>query len=122
MKPTVRDTALALAFPKPPIEGDHCLVPIRTWPEMLRETNTTGVEFDAYWLQAVEERVAYLFSWIREPRCTVLVVWGEDGVKHVECRKSGDLPLSATESREIAAHVEALFISAGVGTQVDGHA
>lgn len=45
---------------------------------MFREAAITGVEFDLFWYDSVEEGVAYLFSWLGEPRSTVLVVWNDE--------------------------------------------
>jgi len=41
-------------FPAPPIAKTELLVPITSWPEMYRETTTTGVEFDAHWYESVQ--------------------------------------------------------------------
>ncbi|MBN8454647.1 hypothetical protein, partial [Accumulibacter sp.] len=58
-------------FPPPPVVASEALVPITSWPDMFRETAVTGVEFDLFWYDRVNEGVAYFFSWIGEPRSTV---------------------------------------------------
>lgn len=80
---------------------------------MFREETTTGVEFDAFWHESVEQGVAYFFRWLGEPRSTVLVVWDKEGLTHVECRKTGDLYLSTAESMPIIAELGRAFRSAG---------
>ena len=91
------------------------LVPITSWPEMYRETTTTGAEFDEFWYETVEDRVAYFFRWLGEPRCTVLAVWDDRGLTHVECRKTGDIVVSATEAAPIVAELTHAFRNADVG-------
>jgi hypothetical protein len=102
-----------IAFPPPPVVGTSVLVPIASWQDMLRETALMRVEFDAYWLEVVEEGVAYFFRWLGEPRCTVLVVWTEDRPTHIECRGTGDLELSPAECLPIVAAVTQVFRDAG---------
>ena len=101
MKNRLADTKAEATFPSPPIAASELLAPITSWPEMFREETITGVEFDAFWYQSVEEGVAYFFRWLGEPRSTVLAIWDGEGFTHVECRKSGDLPLSTAESMPI---------------------
>lgn len=113
MKIKLTDTKAVAAFPPPPIPASALLVPITSWPEMFREETTTRVEFDAFWHECVEDRVAYFFSWLGEPRSTVLVVWDDEGLTHVECRKIGDLVLSTTESMPIIAELGRALRNAG---------
>jgi hypothetical protein len=100
-------------FPPPPVEGSELLVPITTWAEMFRETEVTGVEFEEFWDKQVNDGVAYFFSWLGEPRSTVLVVWDDERPTHIECRKGGDLLFSAAESDQIVAEVTYLFRKSG---------
>jgi hypothetical protein len=125
-----RTTDHVIAFPPPPVEGTARLIPITSWYEMYRETILNGVEFDLFWLESVEERVAYFFRWIGEPRCTVLVVWSSERL-HIECQKANPaknwgterpavdpregqaVALSAAESLPIEGEVTYLFRDAG---------
>ncbi|MBP5996713.1 MAG: hypothetical protein KAX99_00820 [Azonexus sp.] len=75
-------------FPPPPIPGDELLIPITSWEAMYAETQVTGVDFEQFWFDSVEDEVAYFFRWAGEPRSTVLVVWTDDGPTHIECRSS----------------------------------
>lgn len=100
-------------FPPAPVEGNADLVPIRTWAEMFREKQVTGVEFEEFWYESVEEGVAYFFSWFGNPRSTVLVVWNKKEPTHIECRKVGDQLATESEAAPIQAMVTQLFRSAG---------
>ncbi len=100
-------------FPPPPVEATKLLAPITTWPNMFREAEVTGIIFDEFWYDCVEDGVAYFFSWLGEPRSTVLVVWNDKMPTHIECRKKGDLPATADESEHIIAEVTLLFRNAG---------
>ena len=113
MKLLMTDMKLDGAFPLPPIKGSNLLVPITTWVEMFHETQITGVEFDEFWYEKVEEGVAYFFKWHGKPRATVLVVWDEEGPTHIECRTLGDLFISEIEGVSIRAEVVKLFCNAG---------
>jgi hypothetical protein len=113
MKKRTSDTKLEGAFPPPPVEASNLLVPITTWSEMFRETELTGVEFDKFWYDSVEDGRAYFFRWLGEPRSTVLAVWNDERPTHIECRKNGDLLASADESERIIAEVTQLFRNAG---------
>jgi len=44
-------------FPPPPIPGDESLIPITSWESMYAETQITGVEFEQFWFDSVEEGV-----------------------------------------------------------------
>jgi hypothetical protein len=100
-------------FPPPPVKASELLVPITTWQEIFREAEITGIKFDDFWYDSVEDGVAYFFRWFGEPRSTVLVVWNDERPTHIECRKCGDLPTSAEESERIIAEVVLLFRKAG---------
>lgn len=121
MKNRANDSQARAEFPPPPVAASELLVPITSWPAMYRETEITGVEFDLFWYDSVEEGAAYFFSWLGEPRSTVLVVWNDQGPTHIECRKVGDLPASPTESLPIDAAVMHVFRSAGFGSQKADH-
>jgi hypothetical protein len=108
-------------FPSPPIAASGLLVPIGTWLEMLRETEITKVEFDAFWFDSVKDGVAYFFRWLGEPRSTILVVWNNDGPTHIECRKVGDLIASEAESMPMIAEITHMFRSAGFGRDKTDH-
>jgi hypothetical protein len=107
------DTKLEGAFPPPPVEASELLVPITTWPDIFRETEVTGIKFDEFWYDCVEDGVAYFFRWLGEPPSTVLVVWNNKRPTHIECRKNGDLLASANETERIIAEVTHLFRTAG---------
>jgi hypothetical protein len=80
---------------------------------MLRETAVTNVEFDLFWLESVEAGVAYFFSWLGEPRCTVLVVWNSEQPTHIECRRLNDIEVPATDSLPILLEITQAFRHAG---------
>jgi hypothetical protein len=113
MKTTTHDTKAPTAFPPPPVVAGPLLVPITSWADMHQETAITGVQFDLFWFDRVEEGVAYFFSWSEEPRSTVLVVWDDRGTTHIECRKAGDLLATSTECLPIVAEVTQAFRNAG---------
>jgi hypothetical protein len=113
MKKRTNDTKLEGIFPPPPVKASELLVPITTWPEIFREAEVTGIIFDEFWYNSVEDGVAYFFRWLGEPRSTVLVVWNDKMPTHIECRKRGALPTAADESERIIAEVTLLFRNAG---------
>lgn len=114
-EPLGKDGVMDDAFPAPPIKGSRRLVPIRSWSEMFREVQVTGVEFEEFWYASVEDEVAYFFRWLGEPRCTVLVIWQDEGPTHVECRTLGDVEVLGSDAVFIAAEVAYLFRAAGFG-------
>ena len=103
----------ALPWPRPPVASTGILVPITSWGAMLEEVAVTGVEFDGFWLDCVESRIACLFRWLGEPRATVLATWEDRMLTDVECRGIGDRQLSPAESATIASAVHAQFAHAG---------
>jgi hypothetical protein len=113
MKRTYDTEKMEGTFPPPPVEASELLVPITTWSEMFRETKFTGVKIDEFWYDSVEDGVAYFFSWLGEPRSTVLVIWDDERPTHIECRKVGGLLASVDESERIIAEVTQLFRNAG---------
>jgi hypothetical protein len=80
---------------------------------MFHEKQVTGVEFDEFWYESVEEGVAYFFSWLGNPRSTVLVVWNDKEPTYIECRKVGDQLASEIEAASIHAEITQLFRNAG---------
>lgn len=80
---------------------------------MYREIQTTGVDFDTFWFNSVEEGAANFFRWSGDPRVTVLVVWNAEKPTHIECRTTGDVLLAEIESEPILAEVTKLFRDAG---------
>jgi hypothetical protein len=113
IKRKLTDTKARAAFPPPPVAASGLLVPITSWPELVREAAITGVKFDLFWYDRVEEEVAYFFSWLGEPRCTVLVVWNDEWPAHIEGRKANDLLATPTEHLPIIAEVTQMFRGAG---------
>lgn len=111
MNPTKID-AVTAEFPACPVNGTALLTPITSWAEMYRETQTTGVEFSELWDDSVHEGAAYFFRWLGEPRATVLVIWENDHLTFVECRKAGDVVLSEAESAPIFAEIARAFAGA----------
>lgn len=101
------------ALPPSPVAASELLAPITSWSDMVREAAITGVEFDLFWYESVEEGAAYFFRWLGQPRSTVLVVWEKDGPTHIECRKAGDQLLDPAESEPINAEIMRLFYEAG---------
>lgn len=121
MKDGANDTEAKVTFPPPPIAGSELLVPITSWPEMFRETEITGVEFDLFWYDSVEKGAAYFFSWLGEPRSTVLVVWNHEGPTHIECRMGNDLLATSTVCLPIIAEITQLFRGAGFWRENANH-
>jgi len=109
------------AFPPPPVTATPLLAPITSWADMHSETATTGVQFELFWYDRVQDGVAYFFSWSGEPRCTVLVVWDNSGTTHIECRKTGDLPATPTECLPIIAEVTQAFRTVGFSAETAKH-
>ena len=107
------DTEAEYFFVSPPIPGNERLLQITSWEEIYLETQTTGVEFDEFWYESVEEGVAYFFVWLGPPRSTVLVVWDDNDPTHIECRTFGDVLVSEADTTPILAEVVHLFRSAG---------
>ena len=95
-------------------------MPITSWEEMHRETKEVGVEFDDFWLDSVQERVAYFFRWLGSPRATVLVIWQDDRVTHVECRKVGDIELTESEMVPVNAELARIFAKTNFSQGVRG--
>jgi hypothetical protein len=100
-------------FPPPPVEATDFLSPITSWEDMFSEMRITGVDFDSFWDESVEEGVAYFFRWMGEPRATVLVVWDDEKPTHIECRTNGDVLLTDGLASEIEEEVVAQFNKAG---------
>lgn len=121
MKIENQDTKANGTFPPAPVKGSASLVPITTWAEMFSETQVTGVNFDEFWYESVEEGVAYFFSWFGNPRSTVLVVWNDKEPTHIECRKVGDQLASEIEAAPIHAEVTQLFRNAGFWLSLSTH-
>ena len=113
MKKQVNDKKIEGAFPPPPVKASEFLLPITTWSEMFHETQVTGVEFDQFWYDSVEDGRAYFFRWLGESRSTVLAVWDDERPTYIECRRRGDLLASADEAERIIAEVTLLFRNAG---------
>ena len=101
-------------FPRPPVKASNFLVPITTWPDIFHEAKITGITFDEFWYDSVEEGVAYFFRWLGEPRSTILVIWQDEGPTHIEGYKRKYIPLSEDELEPIVAEVTMLFRNAGL--------
>lgn len=108
-------------FPPPPIVTPPELAPLVSWAELRREVAEMGLEFDLFWYESVTEEVAYFFRSLLEPRCTVLVVWDEAGITHVECRAKGGALLSDVESAPIVATLVSAFRDAGLWRSQTAH-
>jgi len=107
-----RDFAVTGTFPEPPVGGSRLLAPITSWEEMYRESQATGVDFDEFWDESIQEGIAYFFRWLGEPRATVLVIWDRNRLSHVECRKAGDRVLSEGEMAPVNTELARLFSDA----------
>lgn len=55
MKKRTSDTKMEGTFPPPPVKASELLVPITTWSEMFRETEFTGIDFNEFWYDSVED-------------------------------------------------------------------
>lgn len=100
-------------FPPSPVAGTAFLRPLRSWREVYEENKVTETEFDAFWYQSVIDGIAYFYSWLGEPRATVLVVRDNAGGLFVECRTVGDRHLSSDESAPIVEHVTKAYSTIG---------
>jgi hypothetical protein len=117
----MRQDKVDVPFPSPPIEASENLLPITSWADMFIEMRITGVDFDAFWDESIEEGVAYFFRWIGHPRATVLVVWDDEQPTHIECRTYGDIELSDELAQPIIQDVIGLFHKAGYWSKVTCH-
>ena len=115
------DTKLHEVFPPSPVSARELLVPIASWPEMHQESKSTKVEFDLFWYDSVRDGVAYFFRWLGEPRCTVLVVWDDDGPTHIECRTIGDRLVAEQNCLPIIAEITQAFRDAGFWQGAQSH-
>lgn len=77
---------------------------------MHQEAIAQGIEFETFWLGQVTAGVAYFFQWLGPPRATVLLIWHDSEILHIECRGAGDRLLSALEAAPIVAAVRAAFL------------
>lgn len=100
-------------FPPSPVPPSPVLRPLDAWICVYEECRAMGVAFDAFWYEAVAEGVCYFYRWLGHPRASVLVVFDEKLVKHIECRRKDGAELSADESAPIVAHVAQAFAKAG---------
>ncbi len=100
-------------FPPCPVKGSALLVPIRSWAEIHAERLVTGVEFDEFWYDQVQSRVAYFFRWMGSPRQTVLAIWDGNALTHVECRMQGDEVGSALQIEQAVLATKRAFRLAG---------
>lgn len=117
----MRNDSVDVPFPPPPIEASDFLLPITSWEDMFIEMRITGVDFDAFWDESIEEGVAYFFRWVGSPRATVLVVWDDEQPTHIECRTCGDRQISDDEAQPIIDDVVRLFHEAGFWRNVAHH-
>lgn len=113
------DSPIELGFPPPPIAGNSKLVPIRSWHEMFLETKVTDVEFDNFWFESVAEEVAYFFSWLDQPRATILAIWGNKELAYIECRTLGDVLVEGEALEPILTMVIQAFQQAGYSIQLE---
>lgn len=80
---------------------------------MYAEMQITGVEFEQFWFESVEDGVAYFFRWLVNLRATILIVWTDDGPTHIECRTLGDQEVADDESRGVISTVVMQFRDVG---------
>jgi hypothetical protein len=90
-------------LPSPPISGSELLVPITSWEGLFRETLDTGGGFGTFLCRWVLDGVAYFLQWFGQPMCTVLAIWNDSGLTHVESR--GSRLLSSGEAGIIERHL-----------------
>jgi hypothetical protein len=107
--PFVRPDSVDKPFPPAPMSASARLRPLDSWQSIYREAQVTGIEFDAFWYEAAADGICYFFSWLGEPRSTVLVILDEERVTHVECRKVGDLLMTDAETAPILAELADSF-------------
>jgi hypothetical protein len=100
-------------FPPPPIPGNDLLIPITSWEAMYADTQVTGVVFEQFWYDSVQEGVAYFFRWQGEPRATVLIVWTDEGLTHIESRTFDDQEITGDDSKAVIASIIVQFREAG---------
>ena len=108
-------------FPQPPIPGSELLIPITSWESMYAETQVTGVEFEQFWFDSVEEGMAYFFSWLGDPRATVLIVWTDEGPTHIESRTFGDTVVIGTGANAVVATAILQFRNEGYWPNLTEH-
>ena len=111
--------SLTTDFPSCPVAAEEPLVPIMSRLEMVRETQVTGVAFGGFWDDSVRAGTTYFFSWLQEPRSTVLTIFDGSHLTHCECRTRGDRRLAADESLPIMTEVKRLFERAGYAARLE---
>lgn len=111
--------SLTTDFPPCPVAAEEPLVPIMSRLDMVREAQVTGVAFGEFWDDTVRAGAAYFFSWLQEPRSTVLTILDGSHLTHCECRTRGDRRLAADESLPIMTEVKRLFERAGYAVRLD---
>lgn len=99
-------------FPPCPIQGSPQLRPITSWTQMDAERKMMKVEYGTFWDESVHAGVAYFFRWLGEPRATVLAIYGDKCLSHIEVRKAGDLELCVAELEPIKREVITEFARA----------
>ena len=80
---------------------------------MVCEARITGVEFDQFWYESVKDHVAYFFRWLGAPRSSVLVVFSDESLYHLECRTLGDQLVPRMKAEPIITEVVKRFQGAG---------
>jgi hypothetical protein len=98
-------------FPQPPIPGDHFLVPLRSAAEMRGEAR----EMRNCLHKMIEEVPAgqvYFTSWKDAERATVLVIYGESALTHLEVKGKANAPVAPETIAAIRALVEEQFANA----------
>jgi hypothetical protein len=68
---------------------------------------------------SVRAGTTYFFSWLQEPRSTVLTIFDGSHLTHCECRTRGDRRLAADESLPIMTEVKRLFERAGYAARLE---
>ena len=116
MKP---DSEFDDSFSVLPLEASNLLQPIRSWSDMHREMLVTGVEFDLFWYENARDGMTHFFSWLGEPRATVLAVFNDERLPYIECRKSHDVQLAPEESMPIVREVLRVSNLSGLSAEIE---
>ena len=101
-------------LPTSPIPGSAVLFPLKSWQEIYIEHRRHGIDFDAFWYESLEAGICSFYRWSGSPRSVVLAVFDTSTLRHIECRKQGDVELDPDESAPIVAELVREFARIGI--------
>lgn len=105
---------LTKPFPPPPIDDHPYLKPLCSIVELDSDWTAKGIDFDSFWIDQIFAGVAYFFAWNGEADATVLIVFEEDAILHIEVRTNGGKQVRGDQLVPIAQVLLALIEGAGM--------